>query len=80
MNISLGGVFVSIEAPPPEGSEVALRLTLENQADPLLLDGMVVRISLDGGAGIGFTKITDEHESILRVLIGELEDPPQPGS
>ena len=52
-NVSYGGIFVSIEAPPPEGTRVAIRLQLKERAQPLELSGLVVRCVADRGAGIG---------------------------
>jgi type IV pilus assembly protein PilZ len=42
LNISNGGLFLETEYPLPVGSEVALRMTLPGEAEPMEIQGCVV--------------------------------------
>lgn len=56
-NISEGGVFVAMAAPPPVGTRVVLSLTLPSRPEPYPLHGVVrwtrERPSADAPAGCG---------------------------
>lgn len=56
-DISLGGMFIKTDRPPPPGSQVAIAVTLPEQKDLLLIPGIVRWVSDDEGMGIQFTQL-----------------------
>jgi type IV pilus assembly protein PilZ len=52
-DISVGGMFVVVEEPPPFNAEVIVRIILPEQLEELVLPG-VVRWTRDDGMGVQF--------------------------
>ncbi|MFC1610766.1 PilZ domain-containing protein [Myxococcota bacterium] len=73
INLSFGGILVATADPPPQGARVSLRITSDRTPEPLEIDGLVVRCTMDEGVGIGFVDLDNETEEVLRQMIELLE-------
>lgn len=59
-DISLGGMFIKTDRPPPPGSEVAIAVTLPDQKDLLLIPAVVRWVQGSEGMGVQFTQIDNK--------------------
>lgn len=59
-DISLGGMFIKTDRPPPPGSTVAIAVTLPDQKDLLLIPGVVRWVSEEEGMGVQFTQLDNK--------------------
>jgi uncharacterized protein (TIGR02266 family) len=77
-DISLGGMFIKTDRPPPLGSEVAIALTLPDQDDLLLIPGVVRWVSDTEGMGIQFTQLDNKLTHAITVYVST-RPTPRPG-
>jgi hypothetical protein len=77
-DLSAGGCYVDTLAPLAVGAEVAVRIVHESREFQAL--ARVAYSSAPMGMGLTFTKITPEHEAVLRSWTAALnvESPPRP--
>jgi c-di-GMP-binding flagellar brake protein YcgR len=77
-NLSQGGLLLENQAgaAPPVGTEVRLRLVVENESQIVNVDGHVVRHAVDINGStlfaVEFTRLDQGSESFLESLISEL--------
>ncbi|MGZ4788928.1 MAG: TonB family protein [Terriglobales bacterium] len=73
VDISAGGMRVKMVAPLRRDVEIPVRIEVPDQTTPVQCSGVVVWSKPNGSAGIRFTKLTDEHKSILTSWLTALE-------
>ncbi|MBN2360618.1 MAG: PilZ domain-containing protein [Deltaproteobacteria bacterium] len=69
-DLSLGGVFLRSQKPPPMGSKVQLVLVVEGEREPIKLKAHVVRQSeAEGGFAVRFDSMSEEAAAHLLTLV-----------
>lgn len=75
-DLSLGGMLLQAEEPPPIGAKVRLRLVVENESRAISMEGSVVRHGTDAGGtrlfAVQFTNVDPVHMGYLQELIEEI--------
>jgi protein TonB len=80
VDISAGGMRVKMVAPLRREAEIPVRIDIPERSTPVQCSGIVVWSKPNGSAGIRFTKLTDEHKSILNSWLSALEQAASEGS
>ena len=74
LNLSENGIFLETSLPADAGARLRLRFDLDGRR--IQAEGVVVRSSHGMGMGIEFTRISEDHKSVIRnavdCLAGEL--------
>jgi len=73
-NLSQGGMFITTEAPYPEGTVLELTMSLDDRS--ILLEGEVVWRKLGGapdesGMGVVIIEINPQDQAVLNKFLGE---------
>ncbi len=77
-NLSLGGLLLQADTPPPLGSKVRLRLVVENEKETMTMEGQVIRHSTErGGKRFFAVKFMHLDHVRLRFLEDIIKDFPQ---
>ena len=73
-NINEGGVFIETDTPAPLESVVELFFKLPGDADPLKVQGRVVRLEADGAPGMGveFENLDRRAQERINALVKHL--------
>lgn len=76
-NLSLGGMLLAAEDPPPIGARLRLKLVVEGEKRTMTMEGEVVRHSPGGKEGtligVRFVNMDDERNVFLQDLVREAE-------
>lgn len=69
-DLSLGGLFLRSQNPPPVGSKISLVLVVEGEREPIKLKAHVVRLSEpEGGFAVRFDNMSEEAAAHLLGLV-----------
>lgn len=77
-DLSVGGLLLVSEEPPPLGNKVHLRLVVENEARVMAVDGRVIRhTTLDGAKAfaVSFVNLDHTRKQFLEDLVMEHSNP-----
>lgn len=69
-DISLGGMFIMTEAPPPYGAEVKIYINLPGMKQETVIDA-IVRWNKGSGMGVHFGRMGARETHALTILISE---------
>ncbi len=69
LNLSTSGIFLLVEQPPPEGSDITLNFRLPGEVRDVALSGNVVWVVEVKGAGVQFTKFRPSDQELLTAFV-----------
>jgi hypothetical protein len=77
-NLSLGGILLLADPPPPLGERLRLLLVIENESQSMFIEAEVVRHGASNGDtcfGARFVNVDQEQRAFVETLVGGLAAP-----
>lgn len=71
-DVSLGGAYIEMESPPPQGSRLHVLVMRADEA-PMSLPATVVRHAGEGDMGIAWDDLAEDEQRSVQSLVGEAE-------